>query len=141
MCYGAYFDRENSVMQLKGSCHCGAVRFSLQSRHPYPFNVCYCSICRKTNGGGGYAINLSGDFNSLAIDGEENISVYQAILDDGGKSPAKRNFCGRCGAGLWLWEPRSATGLPTGTFAKASRRRLRRFLGRSSKEPRPTNPH
>ncbi len=93
-------------MQLEGSCHCGAVRFSLQSQHPYPFNVCYCSICRKTNGGGGYAINLSGDFNSLAIDGEENISVYQAILDEGGESPAERSFCGRCGTGLWLWDPR-----------------------------------
>ena len=45
-------------MHLHGSCHCGAVTFSLNSAHPYPFNICYCSICRKTAGGGGYAINL-----------------------------------------------------------------------------------
>ena len=93
-------------MQLEGSCHCGAVRFALLSRHPYPFNLCYCSICRKTNGGGGFAINLSGDFDSLEIDGEENISVYQAILDRSEESPAKRSFCSRCGSGLWLWDPR-----------------------------------
>ncbi|NWC98411.1 GFA family protein, partial [Pseudomonas sp. P7779] len=48
-------------MQLEGSCHCGAVSFSLESAHPYPYQRCYCSICRKTQGGGGYAINLGGD--------------------------------------------------------------------------------
>ena len=34
-------------MRLEGSCHCGALRFALESKHPYPFNLCYCSICRK----------------------------------------------------------------------------------------------
>ena len=52
-------------MQLKGSCHCGAVRFSLFSAHPYPYQRCYCSICRKTQGGGGYAINLAGDSRTM----------------------------------------------------------------------------
>ena len=42
-------------MQLKGSCHCGAVKFRLQSDSPVPFMHCYCTICRKTAGGGGYA--------------------------------------------------------------------------------------
>ena len=49
-------------MLLEGSCHCGAVHFSVESEHPYPFNLCYCSICRKTAGGGGFAINLGGRF-------------------------------------------------------------------------------
>ena len=40
-------------MLLEGSCHGGAVRFRVRSAHPYPFNLCYCSICRKTGGGGG----------------------------------------------------------------------------------------
>jgi|GEM_PF-4579057 len=31
-------------MLLEGSCHCKSVRFRLESRHPYPFNLCYCSI-------------------------------------------------------------------------------------------------
>jgi hypothetical protein len=50
------------MMVLEDSCHCGAVRFSLESEHPYPFNLCYCSICRKTAGGGGFAINPGGRF-------------------------------------------------------------------------------
>ena len=49
-------------MLLKGSCHCEAVHFSVESEHPYPFNLCYCSICRKTAGAGGFAINLGGRF-------------------------------------------------------------------------------
>ncbi|UUX48221.1 GFA family protein [Nisaea acidiphila] len=92
-------------MKLEGSCHCGAVRFSLESRHPYPFNLCYCSICRKTAGSGGYAINLSGDFESLEIEGAEHITKYNARIE-GDESPAERSFCSRCGSALWLWDPR-----------------------------------
>jgi hypothetical protein len=96
-------------MQLNGSCHCGAVRFELQSAHPYPFNRCYCSICRKTAGAGGYAINLGGDYKTLKIQGEESITVYRAEIQDEetGKtrqSPAQRSFCKVCGTALWLWD-------------------------------------
>jgi hypothetical protein len=96
---------------LTGSCHCGAVRFSIESPHPYPFNRCYCSICRKTAGGGGYAINLGGDYDSMHIEGEEHVSVYQARITDPdtGKatiSPGKRHFCRHCGSALWVWDPR-----------------------------------
>ena len=69
-------------MKLEGSCHCGGVRFLLESRHPYPFNHCYCSICRKT-AGGGYAINLGGEADSLSVTGEENLRIYQARGEDG----------------------------------------------------------
>ena len=92
-------------MHLEGSCHCGAVRFSLESKHPTPFNRCYCSICRKTAGSGGYAINLSGDFESLKIEGAESIAKYSAVID-GETSQAERSFCKTCGSALWLWDPR-----------------------------------
>lgn len=92
-------------MELEGSCHCGGVRFRLRSRHPVPFNLCYCSICRKTGGGGGYAINLGGDHASLELEGRENLSVYRAVID-GAESPAERHFCARCGSALWVWDPR-----------------------------------
>jgi hypothetical protein len=92
-------------MLLEGSCHCQAVRFRLQSRHPYPFNLCYCSICRKTAGGGGYAINLSGDHASLEVTGRRHLRVYHAVID-GEESPAARQFCGRCGSALWVWDLR-----------------------------------
>ena len=41
-------------MLLKGSCHCGAVKFEVKAYAPAPYMRCYCSICRKTAGGGGY---------------------------------------------------------------------------------------
>ncbi|MEM1047862.1 MAG: GFA family protein [Pseudomonadota bacterium] len=98
-------------MLLEGSCHCRAVRFRVQSRHPYPFNLCYCSICRKTAGAGGYAINLSAAFDTLEVDGAEHIAVYRAVMrhEDGRadeQSPAERRFCKACGSQLWLWDPR-----------------------------------
>ena len=92
-------------MKLEGSCHCGAVRFAVESAHPYPFNLCYCSICRKTAGGGGYSINLAADYATLQVEGKENISIYQAAID-GKKSPAQRHFCKHCASFLWLWDPR-----------------------------------
>lgn len=92
-------------MQLKGSCHCGAVKFEVESPHPYPYNLCYCSICRKTAGGGGYAINLGAAFDSLVIEGEAEIEIYHAVID-GQESPAGRHFCKHCASALWLYDPR-----------------------------------
>jgi hypothetical protein len=98
-------------MKLNGSCHCGAVHFSVQSPHPYPFNLCYCSICRKTAGGGGYAINLGANYSTLEVSGEDKISVFHATTRDKetgivDESPAERRFCSLCGSALWVWDPR-----------------------------------
>lgn len=96
-------------MKLEGSCHCQAVRFRLSSAEPVPFMRCYCSICRKTNGSGGYGINLGGDFKTLEVEGEENIAVYRALLANAGgertESRCERRFCKRCGSGLWVYSP------------------------------------
>src|SRR5829696_6208838 len=98
-------------MLLEGSCHCGAVSFRVESETPYPYQACYCSICRKTAGGGGYAINLGAAANTLEIEGAENLSVYNAKLYDRGgseeipASEAERNFCRFCGSFLWLYSP------------------------------------
>ena len=67
---------------------------------------CHCSICRKTAGGGGYAINLGGDAETLNVTGKRFIKVYRARLEDGSESPAERRFCNRCGSALWVWDPR-----------------------------------
>lgn len=92
-------------MHLKGSCHCGKISFELESAHPYPYNYCYCSICRKTAGGGGYAINLSGKAETLVVTGREHLGIYQAVID-GKQSPGKRHFCKHCASALWLHDPR-----------------------------------
>ncbi len=93
-------------MLLEGACHCRAVQFSVRSSEPYPYMYCYCSICRKTAGGGGYAINLSADADSLKTNGEEHLSVYQVNIGNEEPSPAKRHFCSRCGSALWVWDSR-----------------------------------
>jgi hypothetical protein len=86
---------------LEGSCHCGSVSFRVESETPYPYQACYCSICRKTAGGGGYVINLGADADTLEVEGEEHLSVYTARAQDRGESA--RNFCGLCGSFLWLF--------------------------------------
>jgi hypothetical protein len=96
-------------MLLKGSCHCRAVRFSVQSHQPVPFMRCYCSICRKTAGSGGFAINLGADFRTLKVKGHEHVGVYRARLGGGARarrSPGERHFCRECGSPLWVWDPR-----------------------------------
>ncbi len=93
-------------MELRGSCHCGAVHFRVDSEHPYPFNLCYCSMCRKCAGGGGFAINLGGDNGSLRVEGRGAVRVYRATLESGEQSPLERHFCGTCGTMLWVWDPR-----------------------------------
>ncbi|GAB4351006.1 MAG: GFA family protein [Oricola sp.] len=69
-----------------------------------PYQRCYCSICRKTAGGGGYAINIMGWAASLEIEGEENITVFHARLEDGSLSGGERRFCSRCGSALWVYD-------------------------------------
>jgi len=101
------------MMKLEGSCSCGAVKFTVESHTPYPYMRCYCSICRKTAGGGGYAINIMGVAKTLSVRGRKSVTVFRARLRDkasqrGTLSPARRHFCGKCGSALWVWDPRWA---------------------------------
>jgi len=93
--------------KLEGSCHCGKVHFSVMSHTPYPYQLCYCSICRKTQGGGGFAINLMGDYASLKIRGKKAIRFFHAKVEKNGRcrtSRAERYFCGHCGSALWAYD-------------------------------------
>jgi hypothetical protein len=92
-------------LKLEGSCHCGAVKFTCETNTPQPYQRCYCSVCRKTAGGGGYAINLMAWTKTLKVTGKKNAGTYHAIID-GEKSEAERRFCKRCGSPLWLYDPR-----------------------------------
>jgi hypothetical protein len=91
-------------MKLDGSCRCGAVRFAVEAYAPVPYMRCYCSICRKTDGGGGYAINLGARADTLEIEGAEHIGLFRAVVD-GEESTAERRFCRRCGTALWVFGP------------------------------------
>lgn len=97
-------------MKLQGSCRCGAVSFSVDSHTPAPYQLCYCSICRKQAGGGGFAINLGADARTLKIEGKDAIGIFRASIHDdehpeGETSSGERNFCTKCGTALWLFDP------------------------------------
>src|SRR5438045_3564091 len=98
-------------MQIQGSCYCAQVKFSARSHTPYPYMRCYCSICRKTAGGGGYAINIMAQADTLQIQGSEHAAFHQARVEDANRpgelsiSPGKRFFCTRCGSALWVADP------------------------------------
>ena len=84
---------------------------------------CYCSICRKTVEGGGYAINDGALSDTL--EGEENLYVYNARLYDRGSadeepaSEAERTSAGcaraSCGSSLRA-TPSPGTPLHTSTI-------------------------
>jgi len=94
--------------RLEGSCRCGAVSFALESYTPYPYQLCYCSICRKTDGGGGFAINIMGDATTLKVKGGRAKAIYHArIEDEDGScytSKGERHFCTKCGTALWVFD-------------------------------------
>jgi len=95
---------------LEGSCRCGAVHFSIESHTPVPYQLCYCSICRKQQGGGGYAINLAAIAGTLRIGGEAHLGRFRAEICDEERpvcevSTGERRFCRECGAALWLYDP------------------------------------
>ena len=95
---------------LKGSCRCGAVSFEVDSHTPVPYQRCYCSICRKQQGGGGYAINLGALSRTLKIKGARRLGLYRAEIHDDEHphcevSTGERRFCRGCGSALWLYDP------------------------------------
>ncbi|MFC6488698.1 GFA family protein [Nitratireductor sp. GCM10026969] len=97
-------------MKLKGSCRCGAVRFEVESHTPVPYQRCYCSICRKQQGGGGYAVNLGADSATLVVEGDAHLGFYRATIEDDEHphceiSTGERHFCRDCGSALWLYDP------------------------------------
>ncbi|HUO91276.1 MAG TPA: GFA family protein [Rhizomicrobium sp.] len=75
----------------------------------YPYQLCYCSICRKTDGGGGFAINIMGDARTLKVEGKRAIGIYHAqIEDEKGRcrtSRGERKFCRTCATALWVFDP------------------------------------
>lgn len=96
-------------MNIEGSCHCQKVKFSCESSTPAPFLKCYCSICLKLNGSGGYGINLGADFKSIELRGGSAIDVYQPKTQKHFSAPgigkiSGRHFCRFCSSGLWNWD-------------------------------------
>ncbi len=78
---------EQIVKKTQGSCHCGAIRFEIQTDFP-ELTTCDCSICRKKN-----ALMIKvheSQFELLA--GEQHLSEYQF-----NSMTARHFFCQICG--------------------------------------------
>jgi len=104
------------AVRLDGSCRCGAVHFAVDSHTPYPYQRCYCSICRKSAGGGGYAINIMGVADTLEVEGMRAIRKWHAPI---GRriGAAERSFCRHCGTPL-IYErpPKKMINIPRALF-------------------------
>jgi len=83
-------------MQLAGSCFCGAVSFTVETRTPYPYRRCYCARCRKTAGGTGAAANVLAQASTLAVSGADAMTEYAA------PDATRTRFCSRCGSAMYL---------------------------------------
>lgn len=84
-------------MKIRGSCHCGAVRFEAEVPEAVEILDCNCSICAKT--GFRHLIVPHGDFVLLA--GEEALTSYRF-----GTGAANHLFCRICGVKSF-YQPRS----------------------------------
>ncbi|KAG9118862.1 hypothetical protein FRC07_006415 [Ceratobasidium sp. 392] len=103
-------------VELKGSCHCGAVRFKFLSNTPVPYQgnpvrpampMQYMPqgwrIYGKTLSN---SVNIMGLTKSLSIEGESNLKSYTPKHSETGEPlTSKRFFCQNCASMLWLHDP------------------------------------
>ncbi|KFD17868.1 GFA family protein [Tatumella ptyseos] len=91
---------------VKGSCLCGAIRFTLQ-QVPEKFYRCHCSLCRKQTGVGHNLATLIPATEFAWEDGQQRIATWQ-------KTTGYRNdFCASCGSTVpnalrdvpYIWVP------------------------------------
>ena len=74
-------------LSLRGSCHCGAVRFELRGPVTRAMR-CTCSICSRV----GAIWHRSDEAGVRLVSGEDQLALYQF-----GTRTAKHYFCRNCG--------------------------------------------
>lgn len=79
----------------KGSCLCGAVRFTVDGELPGP-DACHCVQCRKHSGH--YFASTDVPKSSLTVEGEDQLAWYRS------SDRVRRGFCKACGSSLF-WDP------------------------------------
>lgn len=98
----------------KGSCLCGAVRFTVDGDLKPP-DACHCTICRKISGH--YYAATDVPRTAVTIEGDENVTWHRS------SEKVRRGFCSTCGAPLffdpircdWIGISMGAFEKPTGT--------------------------
>ena len=77
----------------RGSCLCGALRFTVEGELPPP-SACHCSRCRKHTGH--YEAGTDVPSSRVAISGEERLTWYHS------SEKVRRGFCATCGSSLFF---------------------------------------
>jgi hypothetical protein len=97
-------------MMHKGSCLCGAVRFSVEGELHAP-DACHCSQCRRWSGH--YWASTDVPRSAVRIEGEDKLTWYQS------SEKVRRGFCSTCGSALfWDVAGREKTAIAMGAFDK-----------------------
>ena len=79
------------VMEGRGSCLCGATRFTAKSMGT-KVGACHCSMCRKWGGGPLMAVDCG---TEVTFEDEGSISVFNS------SEWAERGYCSKCGSNLF----------------------------------------
>jgi hypothetical protein len=82
-------------MQLKGSCLCGKVTYTVNVTDPVTAHFCYCSHCRKSSASLLDACLIIPKDEFHVIDGQELLTEYAIKADSG--ADVVRVFCKECG--------------------------------------------
>jgi hypothetical protein len=92
----------------RGSCLCGAVRFTVAGDLPGP-DACHCSQCRRHSGH--YWASTDVPKSSVAIEGDDKLTWFRS------SERVRRGFCSVCGSSLF-WDPihRDFIGIAMGAF-------------------------
>ena len=75
------------MQKYRGSCHCGAIRFEIETDFP-ELTTCDCSICRRKNA---LMVKVHEDRFKL-LSGEESLAEYRFQT-----MTARHYFCKTCG--------------------------------------------
>lgn len=110
----------------RGGCHCGAVRFEVETEERVAVESCNCSICRKT----GYLHLIVPAARFRLISGSDQLTEYRFNT-----GVARHFFCVRCGIKSF-YTPRSnpdgvSVNLRCLDDADAPQAEIREFDGRN----------
>ena len=82
------------MQSIKGSCLCGAVRYS-GNAEPVFTGVCHCNDCQKFSGSA-FAIVVAVPESAISVTG--NLTTFTKNGDSG--KPIERRFCPKCGSAV-----------------------------------------
>lgn len=104
----------------KGSCLCGAVRFTVEGDLAPP-DACHCRECRKQTGH--FLASCDVSKTNLAIADEAQLCWYRS------SDKVRRGFCRACGSTLF-WDPveRDWIGIAMGAFDGATGVRIAKHI-------------